>query len=407
MSVRSASKRFKGKLAVFTDCFDQINGVSRTYQNLCQFCIKTNRRLDLFTHGKETGIEELGPVKILRFKPRIPFRYYTDLAFDLPIFFPEILRHCRKTGYDLIHTATPGSIGLNALWIAKRLNIPLVGCYHTALPEYADERRKSLLGKLRFPESRCSSQLQKAVWRILRAYYRHCDMILVPTKTVGKAVAENIRVPVRIFRRGVDSSRFSPTFRKSSNSITAIYVGRIAPEKNLDLLMKLFQKRRDITLKLVGDGPYRKKIEKSAENIIFTGFLTGDALSEAYASADFFLFPSETDTFGNVVLEAMSSGLPVIVSDKMGPKELVKHGENGFIARNTQAFEDYVNRLSSDSILRNRMGWNARITARYLGWDSIFRRLFEEYQLVWEHTKSRRPIPGQIQTEFKHNWGTV
>jgi glycosyltransferase involved in cell wall biosynthesis len=159
-------------------------------------------------------------------------------------------------------------------------------------------------------------------------------------------------------------------------------VGRVSIEKNLDQLVPLFRDRRDARLVVVGDGPYLKEMKSLLPHALYMGFLKGDDLSRAYASADIFIFPSTTDTFGNVVLEAMSSGLPVIVTDKMGPREMVKHGRTGFITRNPHDMNEKLDILIKDRSKRLSMGSAARDYALTRSWDSVFEKLFQDYHRV-------------------------
>ncbi len=151
-------------------------------------------------------------------------------------------------------------------------------------------------------------------------------------------------------------------------------------QKNLDRLVELFRERTDVQLKVVGDGPYRKRMQAALRNARFEGFLTGRVLAEAYASADVFVFPSTADTFGNVVLEAMASGLPAIVTNQMGPKELVLEGENGFITRIPGEFAQRLDWLVSHPEDRRIMADKARKAAVSRTWQAVFKRLFADYQ---------------------------
>jgi glycosyltransferase involved in cell wall biosynthesis len=164
-----------------------------------------------------------------------------------------------------------------------------------------------------------------------------------------------------------------------------LYAGRVSIEKNLQLLRKLdLSGGRDLVV--VGDGPYTETLRAAQPQARFTGFLTGADLQQAYADADIFVFPSKTDTFGNAVLEAMASGLPVIVTDVLGPKDFVRHGETGFIASGDEEFVEYHRRLVRDHDLRARMGRAARAYALTCSWDAIF-----EEQLIGNY---RRVIEG-------------
>lgn len=370
------------RIAVFTDTLDQVNGVSNTYRYLAAYCRRRKIDLDFFTYGSRTSLEKQGSVRIFRYRPRIPIRYYAGLVFDLWTPRGSLLEDCREGGYDLVHAATPGSMGLNALAAAKKLRLPLVGVYHTALPEYVGTRRGSLMTRLGLPADLLERSTLEGCWKFVEWFYRHCQTILAPSSSIARTLSRRIGVPLARFSRGVDTRRFSPEHRRESRQTTVLYAGRVSVEKNLPLLSRIFRRRFDARLLIVGDGPFRRRMEHETPAADFTGFLTGLELSRAYASSDLFAFPSETDTFGNVVLEAMSSGLPVVVTDKMGPQELVDHGSNGFIASNDREFERYLDRLIKDKELRRSMGSRSRTMALERTWDAVFGSLFDSYREV-------------------------
>ena len=377
------------KIAVFTDTLDQVNGVSNTYHYLSDYCRRRKIGVDFYTYGSRTSLEKQGSVRIFRYRPRLPIRYYAGLVFDLWTPRGNLLEDCRQGGYDLIHAATPGSMGLNALAAAGKLGLPLVGVYHTALPEYVGTRRRSLMARLGFPSDLLEQSMLEGCWKFVEWYYRHCVKVLAPSRSIARTLGRRIRVPMDCFSRGVDTRRFSPQHRREPSRTTVLYVGRVSVEKNLPLLARIFRRHGEALLQVVGDGPFRSRMEKEAPYANFTGFLTGLELSRAYASADLFAFPSETDTFGNVVLEAMSSGLPVVVTDKMGPKELVEHGANGFVASDDQEFEHYLNRLIRDEVLRRSMGARSREMALGRTWDAVFGSLFDRYREVVQGHRER------------------
>ena len=376
-------------IAVFTDTLDQVNGVSNTYQYLAAYCRERKIDLDFFTYGSRTSLEKQGSVRIFRYRPRLPIHYYAGLAFDLWTPRGNLLEDCRHGGYDLIHAATPGSMGLNALAAAKKLRLPLVGVYHTALPEYVETRRRSLMTRLGLPSDLLERSTLEVCWKFVEWFYRHCQTVLAPSSSIARTLERRIRVPMDRFSRGVDARKFSPEHRQEPARTTVLYVGRVSVEKNLPLLARIFRSRRDARLVVVGDGPFRSRMEREAPNAKFTGFVTGLELSRAYASSDLFAFPSETDTFGNVVLEAMSSGLPVVVTDKMGPRELVDHGFNGFIASNDREFKRYLDRLIQDGELRRSMGARSRTMALERTWNAVFRSLFDSYREVIREYRER------------------
>ena len=376
-------------IAVFTDTLDQVNGVSNTYHYLAAYCRRRKIELDFFTYGSRTSLEKQGSVRIFRYRPRLPVRYYAGLVFDLWTPRGNLLEDCRQGGYDLIHAATPGSMGLNALAAARKLRLPLVGVYHTALPEYVGTRRRSLMARLGLPPDLLERSMLEGCWKFVEWFYGHCQKVLAPSRSIAPTLARRTRVPMDRFSRGVDTRKFSPAHRREPARTTVLYVGRVSVEKNLPMLARIFRRRGDACLQVVGDGPFRKRMEQEAPNAKFTGFLTGLELSRAYASADLFAFPSETDTFGNVVLEAMSSGLPVVVTDKMGPQELVEHGSNGFVASDDREFELYLNRLIQDEGLRESMGARSREMALERTWDAVFGSLFDCYREVVQGHRER------------------
>ena len=377
------------RIAVFTDTLDQVNGVSNTYHHLAGYCRRRKIDLDFYTYGSRTSMEKQGSVRVFRYRPRLPVRYYTGLVFDLWTPRRILLEDCRRGEYDLIHVATPGSMGLNALAAANKLELPLVGVYHTALPEYVSTRRRSLMERMGLPTDLLERLTMQGCWKYVRWFYRNCEKVLAPSRSIARTLSRRIGVPMDRFSRGVDTRRFSPQHRRESPRTTVLYAGRVSVEKNLPLLSRIFRRRRDARLLVVGDGPFRGRMEQSTPAADFTGFLTGLELSRAYASADLFAFPSETDTFGNVVLEAMSSGLPVVVTDKMGPRELVDHGSNGFIASNDREFERYLDRLIQDGELRRSMGARSRTMALERTWDAVFGSLFDSYREVIRECRER------------------
>ena len=368
------------KIALFTDTYDQVNGVANTFKYLTQYSVKNNRRLDIYTHSDSGDtIEDMGTVRILRYKPTIPIDIYFDMIFDLKFPRFRILSECKKQNYDVIHTATPGSMGLNAL-IAAGSDIPIIGSYHTSIPEYARERVEKIVQKFKLPSEHTGERSEDGTWEYMKWYYNRCRVVLAPSEHTKSTLEKKLNIEIRIFSRGIDINRFNPEFRTEHNGVSVLYVGRVSIEKNLGLLTKIFKDRKNAKLTIVGDGPYLEEMKNACPDAEFLGFLGGEDLSRAYASSDIFVFPSTTDTFGNVVLEAMSSGLPVIVTDKMGPKEMVSDGENGFISANDDEFERKLNVLIGDKSLRQKMGAKAREYAQSRSWDAEFEALYSCYE---------------------------
>ena len=371
------------KIALFTDTYDEVNGVANTFRYLAEYCRRKGKHLDVYAHaGKGDSVEELDSVRIFRYRPAIPIQIYFDMIFDLKIPRVRVFEQCKKENYDLVHTATPGSMGLNALIAAHFLKIPLAGSYHTALPDYIKRRVEKIAAKFQMPAKPPGRIFESATWKYMEWYYNQCKIVLAPSRSTKSELETRLKTKVGIFSRGIDTEKFHPRYREPHGDVVVLYVGRIAIEKNLGLLVDIFKDRKDARLVVVGDGPYLSEMQGLLKNAVFRGFLTGDKLSEAYASADIFVFPSTTDTFGNVILEAMSSGLPAIVTDRMGPKEIVDDGKSGFVAHSKGDFGNKLNLLISDEKLRKVMGKNAREYAVSRSWDAVFDELFGTYKAV-------------------------
>jgi glycosyltransferase involved in cell wall biosynthesis len=390
------------RVALFTECFDQINGVSNTLKRIVEFAKGNQYHLDVHTYGSDQAdCEQAGSVRIFRYPFVFPIPYYSDMSWDAPTIRRRIRKNCEGQKYDLIHVASPGSIGLNAQFLGYRLKLPLLGTYHTAVPEYTRPRVANFCAKLGLAKYRLGDRAETAMWKYVSWFYGRCRLVLAPSQAVKRQLEQRLKTRVEVFSRGIDTEQFHPRYRVEPAQPTALYVGRISVEKNLDVLVRIAEKRPNLRLIIVGDGPHRKALQERLPRAEFPGFLTGEALSRTYASADVFLFPSRTDTFGNVVLEAMSSGLPVIVSDEMGPAELVQEGKNGFVASTEEIFGQRLDELLSRPTLRQVMGQNARAYAMSRSWSSVLGKLFEAYETVLRGgacAESPMSLPARVET---------
>jgi glycosyltransferase involved in cell wall biosynthesis len=328
----TSGERNAVKIAHFTDTYDDVNGVALTLRKQVAVATKTNKQYTLITCGSIDGKEAPG-VKHFRPIGTYALPEYPELQVFYPPFM-EMLKFCHEQGFTQIHTATPGPIGLAAVAIAKILKLPLIGTYHTQIPQYA----KAFTG---------SSFIEEMTWKFIRWYYGQMDVVYAPSEsTRQELVQQGIKAEkVKLYPRGIDIVRYHPSKRNGfykaiideSQYFKFLYVGRVSKEKNLELLAKAFRKlvqcNDKVFLTVVGDGPYLTEMKAAMQNLPchFTGTLKGDLLSAAYASSDMFVFPSTTDTFGNVILEAQASGLPVIVTDLGGPHENMVNGKTGVV----------------------------------------------------------------------------
>jgi glycosyltransferase involved in cell wall biosynthesis len=354
------------RIALFTDTVHEVNGVALTIKRLIDVARRRGIDLQVFTsHSAPPAVE--GVVN-LPSCGGFPIPRYPDLSVNAPSFL-DVLARLHDGGFTHVHVSTPGPVGLLGLAAARVLHLPVAGTYHTDIPRYARD-----LGGTRL--------LEEVAWRYVLWFYRRLDEVLVPSAATGRDLTSRGLPPwkVRPLPRWVDTTRFTPLKRdpllfdrsRAGSPRIFLYAGRVSREKNLGLLVAAFKRLRGrghaASLVIAGDGPYRAEMEVSLRGwpAEFLGFQDQETLATTYASCDVFVFPSATDTFGNVVLEAQSSGLPVIVSDRGGPRELMLPGRTGFAvpADDVTAFAAAMAFFVTDPGLAKRMGANARAFCR-------------------------------------------
>jgi glycosyltransferase involved in cell wall biosynthesis len=297
--------------------------------------------------------------------------------------FPPILQmldYIQREKFTEIIISTPGPVGLTALLAAKMLNLKTSGIYHTDFPQYVRILTED-------------SFLESMAWRYMHWFYGQLDTVFVNSEEYRQSWIKRGFDPekLKILPRGLDTELFTPTRREPAfwekfgapnGQIRLLYVGRISREKDLDILAEAYRRLRNeglpVQLFVVGHGPYSEKFAHSLPEAVFTGYLTGNELAAAYASADIFVFPSTTDTFGNVILEAQACGVPVVVSDSGGPKELVENGTNGLITRSRDVhdFTQAIRSLAANPARRERMGRAARESVIDRSWPNAFRKFW-------------------------------
>lgn len=372
------------KMAHFTDTFYEVNGVALTLQHQVKLARSSGKDLTVITCDAESRPEVDG---VRNFTPigsyELP-EYPEQKLYLTP--FLQMLDYCYKNRFTHIHTATPGPLGLASLAIARIMKTPLSGTYHTAVPEYASR----LTG---------DGDMESLAWKYILWFYEQLDFILVPSMSTGNdLIARGISPEkIRLFPRGVDTRKFHPSKRDpafmknrfgSGTGLKILYAGRISKEKDLMLLGQAFKGLRqqfpDVELVLVGDGPQLDELKEFMQGTpcIFTGYMEGEDLSTVYASCDVFAFPSATDTFGNVVLEAQAAGLPVVVTDSGGPRENLVPNKTGFIvpAGDAESLRSALETLLSDAALRKQMGAAARRYMESRSCEKAFEETWRIYQ---------------------------
>ncbi|HKY97112.1 MAG TPA: glycosyltransferase family 1 protein [Gemmatimonadaceae bacterium] len=367
------------RIALFTGAYNHIaDGVSLTLNRLVSFLEAQGAIVRVFAPTvpnpplKHAGT--LVPVRSISAPGRPEYRVSLGLSGDALDSLTEFDPH-------LFHIATPDLLGLAALKHAKRSNRPVVASYHTHFASYLSYYRLGVL--------------EPAVWSYLRWFYRQCRHVYVPTASMIEVLESNgISGNLRLWPRGVESDLFNPARRSmqwrearsiGGDDVLIAFVSRLVTEKGLDVVIGVIRglEERGIShrLVIVGDGPERERVAAALPNAIFEGHQRGRDLATAYASSDVFLFPSDTETFGNVTLEALSSGLPAVVANATGSNALVQDGYNGFLStpRDSRDFLENTEKLVRDPALRSKMSLNARQSAESYDWEMVLGRMTSYY----------------------------
>ncbi len=368
----------------FTDTLDDVNGVATTIRRMSQAALDAGKDLTVVTCSANP---QQGEMQLKNFEPigefELPEYELQKLSFP-PVL--EIVDYLQRERFTEVVISTPGPTGLAALLGAKMLGLPTTSIYHTDFPQYVRILTDD-------------SFLETLTWNFMEWFYGLCDTVYVNSQHYLDCLAERgiERQRIKILPRGLDLGLFSPERRErdfwvsrgmKNDELGIVFVGRVSREKDLDILAKAYQKLRKAQLPcrllIVGDGPYREELQQELEDAIFTGYLSGEDLATAYASAHIFAFPSTTDTFGNVVLEAQASGLACVVSDEGGPRELVDEGVNGLItkAKNVGDFTRALQKLVEDPALLKKLRSNAYSAVKDRNWRNAFLKFWDEAEGV-------------------------
>lgn len=366
------------RVAVFTDNdFDKVNGVTTTLMALLRSA-PADVRPRIYT-ASTLPVDQ--PDYLSLAARGIPIPFYREMKMYWPR-WRELMRRVKRDEVDVLHLTTPGPLGIAALRVARATGLPLVGSFHTDLEAYAE----TLSG---------SPRAGRLMGRYLRWLYEHCETVLVPSDaTRDLLVARGMKATrFDVWARGVDTDLFHPArrssalraaWRVSDRRPALLYVGRISREKGLlrlpDISRTLHQAGLDHRLVFAGDGPLRRELESECPDAVFLGSLGRERVAEAFASADIFVFPSDTDTAGNVVLEAQAAGLPVIVSGRGGPREHMAPEVSGIVCDRVETWPEAIGSLLRDVPLRKTMARAAREYAARRGWSASFAPLFAAYR---------------------------
>lgn len=393
------------KIAIFTETFlPQVNGVVRTLEKIVKHLEKKGHEVKLFAIGD--GEEFYSNTEVVRLEG-VPFSFYKELYIvkpedkflgkltendisQTPIAALQALipsKHSKveavleKFKPDLIHLATPVTLGAIGVYYVEKLKLPCLSTFHTDLAAYAPMYQVPYM--------------EEFVNAATKMIYSRTDRILAPSRSSQKQLRKLGLKNIGVFGRGVDHELFHSSkankavlanYGLSPEKTTLAYVGRLAEEKSIPELIHSFKalkkQGKDIQVLIIGEGPARPSLENllsDSQDYAFTGLKKGEELAELFASADIFAFPSKTETFGQVVQEAMASGLPVVGYHSPGVRDLVRDSFTGFLADDQDGFTRAIEKLL-DSELRAKMSKNARDFAETRSWETILDGLISEYE---------------------------
>ena len=355
------------RIAIFTETFlPKVDGIVIVLCHFLEYLSQEGH--DVLVLAPEGGPDPYAGAKVVGLKG-FKFILYPELTLVPPLF--GIKKHLVEFQPDLIYLVNPASLGLGGVREAHRLDIPLVASYHTDVPGFA-----ARMGM---------AYTQRSLWAFFRQVYNQADLVFVPSNFTKKEIEAHGFERVVVWSHGVDSQLYNPTkksleWRKrlmdeENGENLILYVGRLAAEKRIDWLLPVLKTNPGTRLAIVGDGPARESLEKMFQGTqtVFTGYLYGEDLAAAYASADIFTFPGANETFGNVIIEAMSSGLPVVVPDSGGVVDFVEQNVNGllFDSEDQDLFASSVHALMADPDRARKMGAAGREKAEIMSWNAV------------------------------------
>ncbi len=360
------------RVAIVVDGIGSTHGVTRTIAEIRQRGVPG---FEIEVLGTDPEVD-----RRLAAVAEIEVPFYPGLRIGVPS-VPAVVQSLADGCFDAVHVCSPGPAGVVGALVARALSLPLIGSHHTELSAYAGLRSGE-------------AQIAQAMTAAVSAFYGACDAVLSPSPAADEALAAVGLAAERVLRwdRGVDTARFSPALRKRSWSETTdvLYAGRITSEKGVELLAEAFLRARasepHLRLVLAGGGPEQERLrERVGDAACFLGWLEGDELACAYADADIFLFPSATDTFGQVILEAQASGLPVVAVAEGGPLSLIEQRASGLLcAPDAEELAGAVLELARSPLLGAHLALGGLAAARQRTWEITLRRLAGGYHHALE-----------------------
>jgi len=399
------------RVAYFPDTYDEIDGVANTSRQFEAFARRHGLPFLTVHGGADDVFESNGSTTRMKCqRGRVGFPLDKQHNFDLAFwrYMGSVEEVVRKFAPDIVHITGPSDVGQLGAMIAYRLGIPLAASWHTNLHEYAERRAA---GYFRFLPARMQTPVGKAIreaslYTILR-FYRTARVLFAPNQELIDLMEKGTGKRCHPMVRGVDAELFHPGRRERSDDAFVVgFVGRLSVEKNIRDLAAIEQHLiaagvTNYLFRIVGQGAEEAWLRTNMRRAELTGVLGGEALARAYAGMDVLAFPSQTDTYGNVVLEALASGVPAVVTNAGGPRFIVRNGESGIVASNLDEFCDAVLHLALRPVKLERMRLAARARALELSWDAAFEAVYAGYEQSLRaesnvSTKARtRPVPSR------------
>ncbi|KAL3536494.1 hypothetical protein ACH5RR_004955 [Cinchona calisaya] len=396
------------RIALFVEPspFSYVSGYKNRFQNFIKYLREMGDEVMVVTTHEGVPQEFYG-AKLIGSRS-FPCPWYQKVPLSLAL-SPRIISEVAKFKPDIIHASSPGVMVFGALAIAKLLCVPIVMSYHTHIPVY--------IPRYTF------SWLVTPMWLIIKFLHRAADLTLVPSAAIGKdleAAKVTAANRIRLWNKGVDSESFHPRYRNDEMRLKLsggepekpliVHVGRLGYEKSLDFLKRIMDRLPEARIAFIGDGPYREELEDMFKDMpaVFMGMLHGEELSQAYASGDVFVMPSESETLGLVVLEAMSSGLPVVAARAGGIPDIIPDDEQGKIGYlfNPGDVDDCLSKLKPllhNVELRKTIGKAARLEMEKYDWRTATRKIRNENYnaAIWFWRRKRTQLLRPFQWLFK------
>ncbi len=377
------------RVAFFPDGFYEVDGVAVVARNFAAYAGQHGIPVLIVHAGPCDAAVREGPVTRVQLR-RGPMKFPLDRNHEFDLFFlrhyREVVAMLREFRPEVVQITGPSDVGILGALYAHNEKIPLAAFWQTNLPQYAGLRAAKAL---QFLPKTLSNPVAHAAQKFSRLaterFYKIPRFLFAPNPEIVKDLTKATGKPCFPMGHGVDTARFDPKFRdRQGGPFTIGYVGRLTPEKNVRWLSRLERalhhtECRDFRLLIVGQGAEEGWLRENLQCAEFRGVLTGDELSRAYANMDVLAFPSETETFGLVVLEALSSGVPAVVTGIGGPKYTVQHGKTGYVARSFEEFTTYVATVMTDPDLLASMRKAAREYAKSTSWERAFQDIYQTY----------------------------